>query len=131
MKQISLYTLLFVFVLIPGVVIPTMPGVKMNIGMTDQSPQIVGEWKKTTDSACSLIYPDTIQFQKNGLYYGNMDTIGTFTQWDAGEFQVLDNTQINISTANDAIVTYRFSIENNILTFKDTTGCVFSFRKLN
>lgn len=98
--------------------------------MSEQTPQLVGNWEKITVSACSQVYPDSIQFQKGGLYYGQKEPPGTFTQWDVGTYVVVDPKHIKISTANDAIVTYKFSILNDVLTFVDPDKCDFQYRSV-
>jgi hypothetical protein len=99
--------------------------------MPTQIPQLVGNWAKITSSTCSQVYPDTLQFQEAGLYAGQMHSPGTFTLWDVGTFEVIDPEQIKVSTANDAIITYEFSISNDILTFKDPDGCEFNYRRVS
>ena len=90
-----------------------------------------GAGKKSTRSTYSHPYPDTIQFREGGLYFGQKDPPGTFTQWDAGTFEVIDSEQIRVSTANDAIVAYGFSLSNNVLKFVDPDGCEFSYRRVS
>jgi hypothetical protein len=97
--------------------------------MAERHPQIVGSWEKTSRTACDEIYPDTIRFQENRLYFGLTDPPGTFTQWDVGTYEIIGSEQINISTANDAIVTYRFAISVDILTFVDADDCRFNYRR--
>lgn len=97
--------------------------------MPAQTPQLIGNWTKITHSTCSHLYPDTLQFQETGLYTGQMDLPGEFTLWDVGTFEVIDSEQTKISTANDAIVAYEFSISNDVVTFKDADGCEFSYRR--
>lgn len=65
------------------------------------------------------------------MYFGQKDPPGTFTQWDAGTFEVIDSEQIRVSTANDAIVAYGFSLSNNVLKFVDPDGCEFSYRRVS
>jgi hypothetical protein len=98
--------------------------------MLTQTSQLVGIWEKFTSSTCSQVYPDTLQFQENGLYFGQKDPPGTFSYWDVGTFEVLSPKQVKISTANDAIVAYDFSISQDVLTFKDADGCEFKYRRV-
>lgn len=97
--------------------------------MTKQTLQLVGKWEKTTRSACSQMYPDHIEFQERGLYYGQKEPQGTFTQWDVGTYEIVDPTHVKISTANDAIISYEFSISNDVLKFEDLDGCEFKYRR--
>jgi hypothetical protein len=98
--------------------------------MQTQTKHFVGSWEKITRSSCSNLYPDTIQFKESGIYFGQKDPPGTFIQWDAGTFEVISHKQIKISMANDAIVVYEFSIQNDVLTFIDPDGCEYSYRRI-
>ncbi|MCW3997955.1 MAG: hypothetical protein NWF10_05225 [Candidatus Bathyarchaeota archaeon] len=80
--------------------------------------EIVGKWIKINDLEGSEIYPDEIDFQENGIYFGK-EGVGTelFTLWDVGTYQIVSENMIKISTANDEIIAYRFWIEEKILRF--------------
>ena len=110
-----------------GVNVQYTPRATRNEAMSEAHSQIVGEWEKISRTACGEIYPDSIRFQENKLYFGRKDPPGTFTQWDVGTYEVVGPEQINISTANDAIVTYGFAISNDVLTFVDPAGCQFRY----
>jgi hypothetical protein len=97
--------------------------------MAEQHPLLVGNWEKISRTGCDEIYPDSIRFQENGLYFGLKNPPGTFAQWDVGTYEIVGSERINISTANDAIVTYGFAISNDILTFVDPAGCQFRYRR--
>ena len=126
----SLYSLAVMIMILLGVGCAPTPRTTQSETMPTQSPQLVGNWEKITHSECDQLYPDTIQFQEGGLYYGQKDPSGTFTQWDVGTFEVVDPKQIKISTANDAIIIYEFSISNDVITFIDPDGCEFKYRKV-
>lgn len=98
--------------------------------MSEDIAQLVGRWEKLTRSACSEVYPDSIQFQKGGLYFGQKDPPGTFTLWDVGTYAMSSPRQITISLANDASVTYGFSLSNDVITFVDPDECEFKYRKV-
>jgi hypothetical protein len=105
------------------------PGIARSGAMAERHPQIVGNWDKVGRTACDEMYPDSIRFQDNGLYFGLKDPPGTFTQWDVGTYEITGSERINISTANDAIVTYSFAISDDILTFVDHYDCQFRYRR--
>ena len=90
---------------------------------------LIGTWQKMTSSRCSEAYPDRIEFRENGLYFGRKDPPGSFTIWDAGKFTVTGENRVQISTANDANLTYGFSISKGVLTFLDSEECEFQYRK--
>ena len=98
--------------------------------MAEQNPQIIGTWVKVGRTACDEMYPDSNRFQENGLYFGLKDPPGTFTKWDVGTYEIIGSEWINISTANDAIVTYRFTISNDIFTVVDPGNCQFRYRRV-
>lgn len=98
--------------------------------MPTQTPQLVGNWEKVSRSECSQAYPDSLHFQEGGLYFGQKDPPGTFTLWDAGTYEIVDLEHIKISTANDAIVTYDFSITDDVLGFIDPDGCEFKYQRV-
>jgi len=90
---------------------------------------LVGVWEKTTVSACSEKYPDTLDFQPNGIYVGHREPQGTFTIWDAGAYSIVADDRVRISTANDALVTYSFAIAGHTVTFTDSASCAFTYRR--
>jgi len=96
--------------------------------MPSENP-LWGTWEKVTTSACSEAYPDRLVFQPNGLYFGHSEPSGTFTTWDVGKFDVLADTAIRVSTADDAIVTYRFTLSGDTVTFVDPESCAFTYRR--
>ncbi|MGQ0603292.1 MAG: hypothetical protein ACT4QE_16540 [Anaerolineales bacterium] len=98
--------------------------------MTQATPLFFGNWEKATAAECSRLYPETLQFQRNGLYQGQKDPAGTFTMWDVGTYETISDTQIKISTATDEIVTYEFTLQSNTLTFVDPEGCRFEYQRV-
>lgn len=98
--------------------------------MTDQTIQI-GEWRKATRSPCSDRYPDELRFREGGIYTGQKEQPGTFTQWDVGTYKVVGPGRVEISTANDAVVAYTFSATGDTLRFRDPEGCEFEYVKVS
>lgn len=92
-------------------------------------PTIVGGWEKTSSARCDQRYPDRLQFQENGLYIGQKDPPGSFSFWDVGTFEVVDEQEIKLSTANDAVIAYAYALSADTLTFTDPDGCAFSYRR--
>lgn len=131
MRLASLLALAAVITITHGVGCTPTPWVTQSETMPIQTPQLVGNWEKSTSSTCSEVYPDGIQFQEGGLYFGHKNPPGTFTQWDVGTFEVVSPEQIKISLANDAIVTYEFSILNDVLKFVDPDGCEFNYQRVS
>ncbi len=91
--------------------------------------RLVGRWEKVTRSACADRYPDELELRANGIYEGRKgDAGGQFTIWDAGIFRPRGSS-VEISTANDAHVSYQFSLAGEVLTFVDPSGCRFEYRR--
>ena len=131
MKLDILKTLTLVLMTILGVGCNPTPRTLPSEAMSTPTQQLVGNWEKLSRSKCSQIYPDKIQFQETGLYFGQMEKHGMFSQWDVGSFEVVSSNKIKISIANDAIITYEFSIQKDILTFIDQDGCEYKYCKLS
>ena len=97
--------------------------------MSKLSVNIIGHWVKISDSPCSQKYPDQLQFKKDGFYFGRMDPPGRFALWDVGSFEFISSLKVKISVANDAIVSYSISIQDDTVTFVDPEGCSFRYRR--
>jgi len=97
--------------------------------MPKQTSALIGTWEKSTQSACSQLYPQRLRFDDTGNYYGQPALAGGFTLWDVGTFDVVEPTRVKLSTANDAVVAYAFSLSSGVLTFTDAQGCAVSYRK--
>ena len=98
--------------------------------MPTRLADLAGTWRKLTASPCSERYPDRLHLQASGQYIGSNDDPGKFALWDAGTVDVVGAKEIRLSTANDAIVTYDFSLAADVLRFVDPDGCKFSYRRV-
>jgi hypothetical protein len=115
-------------------------GLLLMIGCTTRSPgedfvnnampQLIGVWQKVSTSDCSSLYPSTLQFSSEQAYSGQPAPGQEFTLWDVGEYKVISDREIRISTANDAMPTYQYSLAGDILTFHDAENCEFQYRKV-
>ncbi|NQD93802.1 hypothetical protein HP532_14215 [Pseudomonas sp. CrR25] len=97
--------------------------------MAELDPKLLGAWEKTQQDECAAAYAAHLRFQHNGLYFGRSEPAGAFTWWDGGTWRVTGPGQLALSTANDAIVTYAYRIDDQKLTFTDPSGCRFSYRR--
>lgn len=109
---------------------PMSPGDLPMASSSSVSP-LTGEWLKVTACSCGELYPDHLIFQDNGIYLGRRDPPGTFTIWDAGKYELMGPEQVRISTANDAILGYRYSLNGDVLSFEDEQNCVFRYQRTN
>jgi hypothetical protein len=91
--------------------------------------EVIGHWEKSSQSACSEQYPDRIEFRDQGLYFGQRGPQGTYTHWDAGTWEVVSDSQMKLSTANDAVITYAVQLNGNVLKFTDAQSCQIEYRK--
>jgi hypothetical protein len=99
--------------------------------MPEKMSQLVGHWEKLTDSPCSRVYPKLLEFRAEGLYSGTGIEPGNAPGWDIGTWQIAGPTQVKISTVNDAVITYEFSLSGDILTFVDLDKCEFRYRRVD
>ena len=118
-------------IIIPGVGGMTTSGNTASFVMLLENRQFVGYWEKITQSTCSRVYPDTIRFQPDGLYHGYSDPPVSYTHWDVGSYEIIDQNQVKVSIANDAVITYTYSMINDVIKFRDSDGCEYSYRRVS
>ena len=104
--------------------------IRASESMPKKRPDLTGIWEKIDVFPTGLPYPDRIVFQENGLYFGQKEPPGTYTEWDVGKFEVEGETRVRLSTANDAIITYEFSLEGDVLTFVDAEQHQLKYRRV-
>ncbi|MCU0527718.1 MAG: hypothetical protein MUF72_23215 [Elainella sp. Prado103] len=98
--------------------------------MSKSTSSFVGTWQKVTIDECSRLYPDILQFTADQLYSSQAAPDQEFTLWDVGEYKVVSDREVKISAANDALLTYQYSLVDDRLTFQDANHCEFQYRKL-
>jgi hypothetical protein len=104
------------------------PGPRDSETTMEQTIQL-GQWRKATRTPCSERYPDRLLFREGGIYTGHTEPPGAFTHWDVGTFEVVGPDRVEISTANDAVVSYTFTASGDTLSFRDPEGCDFEYVK--
>ena len=114
---------------LPGVSCVLTPGATPGGIMIDRTA-FVGSWERITNTPCSRAYPTQLEFRSNGLYLGTGAQLSIAPGWDNGTYGIVNPAQVRISTANDALLTYKFSITDNTLAFVDPDGCEFQYRKV-
>lgn len=90
--------------------------------MPGNNQKLQGTWLRGTVSQGSDDYPDRIEFKEKGLYFGKKKEPNTFTCWDVGTYEVVSDNEVRISTANDAVITYQFTMSGDTLRFVDAQG---------
>jgi hypothetical protein len=101
-----------------------------NNNVDSRKKKLLGRWKKITNTKCSEIYPDDLEFMDKDIYVGRKGQEAVkLSYWDTGAYQILTDDQVKISAANDAEVIYKFSISANTLTFMDKDRCEFRYQK--
>lgn len=94
------------------------------------SNMLHSKWRKVTTLPCAEAYPDHLEFKPNNLYMGQMEAGAAHMPiWDVGRYEILSENAVKISTFNDAEITYEFSISGDRLTFTDSSGCQFQFKR--
>lgn len=85
-------------------------------------------WRKEPGGPCVALYPAEIEF-RGATYLGRKAPDQGFIVWDAGSYEVVGPDEVKISTATDAIVSYRAVFSGNALTLIDHEGCEVSYRR--
>lgn len=81
-------------------------------------------------SACSQAYPALIEFKANGLYSAESDPKApVHPVWDVGTFAV-EPGQVQLSTSNDAVITYKTAQTRKQISFQAPDGCTITYEKL-
>jgi hypothetical protein len=101
-----------------------------NKGIDEMEKSLVDNWKKLSTAECDKHYPDELEFHELATYLGKKGPDQPFIVWDAGTYQVADENHLVMSTATDELVSYRFSISRDVLTFVDDEGCEFRYQRL-
>lgn len=96
--------------------------------MPDIPDHLVGAWRRASDATCAAQYPIALRFEASGLYRGATEPPGQFSTWDVGTWRV-DGGALAISTANDAVVRYPFTLAGDVLQITDPAGCRFDYRR--
>lgn len=91
--------------------------------------ELVGTWERVEAPACAARYPLHLRLEGNGLYRGRPAPPAQAAWWDLGLWRVTGPGRVAISTANDAVLTYAYSLKGDRLTFTDSEGCRFSYHR--
>ncbi|WP_044870365.1 hypothetical protein [Pseudomonas sp. LFM046] len=97
--------------------------------MAELDPRLVGNWSRTTEASAANGYAAHLHFEAGGLYVGLGDTSGAFTWWDGGTWAQRGPGQLALSTANDAVITYAYALDADILTITDALGLRVAYRR--
>ena len=93
--------------------------------------QFKGKWKRVPGGGGNDAYPDEIEFNDQGLYFGRKGPDGRdFSTWDAGRYEVLGPARVKLSTANDAEITYPYAAADDTVTFTTPEGGKVRYRKV-
>lgn len=90
--------------------------------------ELIGTWRKQSREACAARYPATLSILAGGQYRGQSETPGGFSWWDVGTWDRRSDGEVAISTANDAVITYRYRLADGELVFTDPEGCRIVYR---
>ena len=97
--------------------------------MAGSDDRLVGVWRRTAGDACAAGYAAVLRVQADGLYFGETDPPGAFTWWDGGTWRVTAPGRVSLSTANDAVVSYGYRLQDATLTITTDDHCSFSYRR--
>src|SRR5262249_34592387 len=89
---------------------------------------LVGTWLKTTTAACADKYPATLTFSA-GTYRGSRGPGQGLIWWDAGIYRVEDTRTLVVGTANDELMNYSITLDDDGFEVTDAEGCRVSYRR--
>lgn len=104
--------------------------VQPGVTMTKTEPTLPGQWTRSSGGPCADGYAHHLRIEPQGLYFGSTEPPGGFTWWDGGTWRVTAPGRISLSTANDAVISYGFSLNGDTLSFTDDKNCQFAFRRV-
>jgi hypothetical protein len=73
------------------------------------TPEVMPTAQMTID-LCTAVYPLTLEFFADGTYAGQVGKV-----WNGGEYEVLDNGRVKLSTTKEGISVYDFSVSGDTL----------------
>lgn len=97
--------------------------------MVEHDPRLPGTWRRSGQEPCAAGYAAHLRLEDGGLYFGSTEPAGGFTWWDQGRWEVSAPGRLALSTANDEVVIYAYSLIDGTLTFTDPSGCSFSYKR--
>ena len=96
---------------------------------TTSNMNLNGTWIKLTRSDCGRSYPAQLALNANDRYVARPDADAVqHPIWDVGSWTAAGG-ELRLSTANDAIIRYPFSLKNNVLTIKTPDGCTLDYQR--
>ncbi len=76
-------------------------------------------------TSCDILYPNSIEFFKDGTYAGQLGSL-----WGGGNYEVVENGRIKLDTMQGGLSAYGFSLSGSILSFTDDSGCEFRYQRI-
>jgi hypothetical protein len=91
---------------------------------------LAGKWTKVGGDPGSSGYPDELELLPGGRYVGGMRPgAREHARWDVGTYRRLADGLLGITTANDALGRYRFTLDGERLTLIDEAGATIAYRR--
>ncbi|SAL79178.1 hypothetical protein AWB71_05844 [Caballeronia peredens] len=91
--------------------------------MQNDHARLAGLWRKQGEPPCAAQYPARLRIEPGGLYFGETDPPGVFTWWDGGTWRVTSPGRLALSVANDAVIEYAFTLNEDHFIITDGAGC--------
>lgn len=91
--------------------------------------ELIGSWGKQAGDACAAPYPAQLTILTGGHYRGSAATPGEYTVWDVGTWAEPEPGVLALSTANDAVIRYRYSLSGDRLRFEAPDGCSIAYAR--
>lgn len=90
---------------------------------------LIGTWHKQGSDDCAAPYPIDLTILPGGQYRGSAATPGGYAVWDVGTWTKGGPGVVQLSTANDAVIEYRYRLVGGALHFEDQQGCTIRYER--
>ena len=95
----------------------------------DMATNITGFWQKVFADDCGQEYPNTLEFNEKGLFFTHKTENDPYTVWDVGTYSIESDAKISLSTSNDAVISYRYAVSGDHITFEVNPDCKITYKK--
>lgn len=92
---------------------------------------LIGSWRKQPGEDCAAPYPADLAILPGGQYRGSSLPAGNYTVWDVGTWTEHGPDTVALSTANDAVIRYRYRLSEGELQLEDPEGCTIRYVRLD
>ncbi|MDH5767148.1 MAG: hypothetical protein OEZ38_14130 [Gammaproteobacteria bacterium] len=91
---------------------------------------LTGHWQRVSQTPDDVsLYPEQIEFRSDGCYLTVIDN-EVFYEWQAGDYEIIDDSNVKIESSTDAMLTYKCYFENKVLNFINADGVKVTYQRM-